>query len=96
MSTSSQEIVLDLRELEPPEPFVQSLAALEQLPPGHYLHLVHHRAPAMLYPELPPRGFCSETREHRDGLFHVMVWRETESEAGSAALQQLDEIIAGG
>lgn len=95
MSFSTQEVVLDLRELEPPEPFVQSLAALEQLPSGSFLHLVHHRAPVMLYPELAPRGFTSETREDSNGLFHVMIWREAESDAADAALQRMDQVAAG-
>ncbi|MCF7981261.1 MAG: DUF2249 domain-containing protein [Pseudomonadales bacterium] len=88
----TKEVLLDLRELEPPEPFVQSLAALERLLPGQYLHLVHHRAPAMLYPELAPRGFVSQTQEHSSGLFHIVVWRETDDEAKNEALSQLERM----
>jgi len=91
---TSQEVLLDLRELEPPEPFVQSLAALAQLAPMQYLHLVHHREPAMLYPELAPRGFVSQTGAQGNGLFHIMVWRQTEAATGELAIKRLAQLIA--
>ena len=96
MTGLSKEVQLDLRELEPPEPFVQSLAMLAKLQPEQYLHLLHHREPAMLYPELAPRGFVAKTGTDKNGLFHIMVWRQTEEGAGTAATKHLDEIIACG
>jgi hypothetical protein len=50
----------------------------------------------MLYPELAPRGFVAKTGADKNGLFHIMVWRQTEEGAGTAATKHLDEIIAGG
>lgn len=84
-------LLLDLREMEPPEPFVQSLAALERLGEGQYLHLTHHRAPMMLYPELQPRGFVAETLEV-DDLYHIFVWAQADALArqrAEAAIQAL-------
>ena len=48
---------LDVRGLEPPEPMLRTLAALETLPPGHTLVQVNARIPQFLLPILHERGF---------------------------------------
>lgn len=39
------EILLDARELEPPEPFERACDILAQLKPGEYLKMLHRRIP---------------------------------------------------
>ncbi len=46
---------LDLRELEPPEPMVLILQALEALQPGDVLFALLAREPVFLFPELAKR-----------------------------------------
>lgn len=51
-------VVLDVRGLEPPEPMVRTLEALEQLPRGKALLQINARVPQMLLPLLAERGFA--------------------------------------
>lgn len=51
------EIWLDVRGLEPPEPMVRTLAALETLEQGRTLVQLNTRAPMFLLPMLAERGF---------------------------------------
>jgi uncharacterized protein (DUF2249 family) len=58
---------IDVRGLEPPEPMVRTLAALETMPQGHTLVQVNERVPRFLLPILAERGFTHEIDEsHAD------------------------------
>lgn len=59
------EVWLDVRDLEPPEPMMRTLAALETLPEGHALVHMNTRVPQFLLPMLVERGFVYEI-EHLD------------------------------
>ena len=48
--------VLDNRDLQPPEPMVRILSALEQLAAGEVIEAWNDREPLLLYPELEARG----------------------------------------
>jgi hypothetical protein len=54
---------LDVRGLEPPEPMVRTLAALETLPADYTLVQVNTRVPQFLLPVLAERGFVWEIDE---------------------------------
>jgi uncharacterized protein (DUF2249 family) len=63
---------IDVRQLEPPEPMRQVIAALDagKLP----LRVVHHREPALLYPKLTERGLTWEvavTGDHVEINIHA-------------------------
>jgi uncharacterized protein (DUF2249 family) len=62
---------LDVRGLEPPEPMVRTLAALETLPAGHTLVQLNVRVPQFLLPILAERGFAWEVDE--SPADHVVV-----------------------
>lgn len=81
----AEEIRLDVSELEPPAPLVQSLAAVAQLQPGQYLHLYHRRTPCLLYENLAQRGCSSETRAGRQVACELFIWRDGDLLAESAA-----------
>jgi len=81
----AREVVFDVSELEPPEPLVQSLAAIEQLKNGEYLRLLHRRRPCLLYENQQKRGFSSETRAGHDVACEVFIWRDGDDDAASAA-----------
>jgi len=58
---------LDVRGLEPPEPMLRTLAALETLPPDHELVQLNVRVPQFLLPMLAERGFeCDVDESHAD------------------------------
>lgn len=68
-------IVLDVRDMEPPEPMVRTLAALEVLPPGGTLLQINLRVPQFLLPQLRERGFSYEVREQEPNLVRVFIRR---------------------
>ena len=68
-------VVLDVRDLEPPEPMVRTLAALEELPPGGTLVQLNVRVPQFLLPRLQERGFTYEVREQAPDLVRVFIRR---------------------
>lgn len=70
-SDNRNEIVLDVRGLEPPEPMVQTLEALENLPEGAVLVQHNVRVPQFLIPILAERGFHHEVEQAGDD--HVIV-----------------------
>jgi uncharacterized protein (DUF2249 family) len=68
-------IVLDVRGLEPPEPLMRTLAALETLPPGYVLQQINTRVPQLLFPMLAERGFACEVDESLAHIVTVRIWR---------------------
>lgn len=71
--------ILDVREMEPPEPMVHTLAALETLAPGHTLVHINARVPQFLLPELENRGFQYTIREEQPGVVRVFIRRAEET-----------------
>ncbi len=59
----AQSIRLDVRGLQPPEPMMRTLAALETLPEGFELVHVNSRVPQLLFPLLAERGFTCDVDE---------------------------------
>ena len=70
--------LLDVRGLEPPEPMVKILEALERLAPGETLEVLHERRPMLLYPQLDDRGFVHETDEVERGVTRIRIQRGVE------------------
>lgn len=68
-------VVLDVRGLEPPEPMVRTLAALETLPAGGTLVQVNVRVPQFLLPQLEQRGYTWDVREQAQDLVRVFIRR---------------------
>jgi uncharacterized protein (DUF2249 family) len=66
-------VVLDVRGMEPPEPMVRTLAALETLPPGKTLVQINERVPQFLLPRLDALGFEYRVREQDDALVRVFI-----------------------
>lgn len=72
---AADEVVLDVRGLEPPEPMVRTLEALEDLPTGATLLQVNARVPRFLLPRLEERGFTWEIDEQPDDEVRVRIRR---------------------
>jgi uncharacterized protein (DUF2249 family) len=66
---------VDARGLEPPQPLVKILEAVETLPAGAQLQAHTDRRPMHLYSHLEERGFAGETEEQADGSFITHVHR---------------------
>ncbi len=68
-------VVLDVRGLEPPEPMVRTLEALETLPAGRTLVQINVRVPRFLLPMLENRGYRYEIREQGPTLVRTFIRR---------------------
>lgn len=75
MSTPPQEIGIDARGLEPPEPMEKVLQALALLRPGQTIRLLLHREPFPLYPLLADRGYRHDTQMDVDGSYVILIRR---------------------
>ena len=69
------EVWLDVRGLEPPEPMVNTLEALESLPAGSMLVQINSRIPQFLLPILRERGFHFAIDESTPDKVQVRIWR---------------------
>jgi TusA-related sulfurtransferase len=70
-----EEILVDARGLEPPEPMERVLQALELLRPGQSIRMLLHREPFPLYPLAAQRGFRHETHTQADGSYVILIRR---------------------
>ena len=80
----SNEVLLDVSDLEPPEPLVKTLEAAEQLKPGQYLRMLHRRDPCMLYGNLDENHFKYFQRKGLTTAVEVFIWSENDAEAATA------------
>jgi uncharacterized protein (DUF2249 family) len=78
------EIILNVSDLEPPEPLERVLAAIETLVPGQYLRMLHNREPFPLYTILEDAGFKYAVREGQETMFEIFIWRRNDDEATAA------------
>ena len=79
-----QECVLNVSELEPPEPMERGLEATEILAPGQYLRILHNREPFPLYTILEESGYRHRIHEGQETVFEIFVWRRDDSIAEKA------------
>ncbi len=84
VDSNSAEILLDVSDLEPPEPLTLTLEMAEELAPGQYLRMLHRRDPCMLYGNLDDNGFKYFQREGTTTAVELFIWRENDAEAASA------------
>ncbi len=66
---------IDVRGLEPPEPLVRVLDALESLPAGVKLQARTDREPCHLFGEAKERGFSSDCTQQPDGSWLTVLAR---------------------
>ncbi|HEX7972213.1 MAG TPA: DUF2249 domain-containing protein [Thiobacillus sp.] len=67
------EILVDARGLEPPEPMEKVMQTLALLRPGQSIRLLLHREPFPLYALLAERGYRHETRMEADGSYVILI-----------------------
>ena len=66
---------IDVRHLEMPQPMLNILEAMDDLPPGTALYVYHKRIPVFLLPELAQRGFEQRIKEVKDGEVHLLIFK---------------------
>lgn len=66
-------MILDNRGLEPPQPMMRTLEALEKLQEGETLKIINDRRPMFLYEQLEELGYKHTTDENEDGSFTIEI-----------------------
>lgn len=94
-SITADRRVLDVSRLDPPEPLVRILEAIEHLPPGEYLHIRHRREPYPLYAILEESGFAHLTRLGRDCPYEIFIWRRGDERARASVQLLVENEIQG-
>ena len=68
--------LLDVRDLEPPEPLTHTLEALAVLPEGERLRVLLRREPFPLYGILQRENYNYTTEFTAEGDCAVLIWRD--------------------
>ncbi len=76
MTQARADKVIDGRTMEPPEPFVQTIEALEQIGPGQKVLLIARHEPFPLYRALELNGCSWQTEQMADGSTEVLIWHK--------------------
>ena len=71
----ADELTVDVRWLEPPEPFERVVNALEALPLDGSLRVLIHREPHPLYRWLAREGYQYRTHFDAEGWFEIRISR---------------------
>ncbi|WP_079509503.1 DUF2249 domain-containing protein [Mesobacillus jeotgali] len=69
-------MILDNRGLEPPQPMMRTLAALEELDEGQNLIIINDRRPMFLFEQLDELGYLFLTEQQEDGSYRVTISRK--------------------
>lgn len=69
-------MVLDNRGLEPPQPMMRTLAALEDLAEGQTLVIINDRRPMFLFEQLDELGYLYLTEQQEDGSYKITISRK--------------------
>lgn len=76
MGAHAADVVIDARGLEPPEPFVLTMEALDTLGSDAKLLLILTREPYPLYRALQDSGFLHQTDITLQGTVEVLIWHK--------------------
>ena len=75
MTHTQADVVIDGRSMEPPEPFVQTMDALDAVKLGQKVLLVLCREPVPLYRALELNGVSWTVARNDEGDFEILMWR---------------------
>ena len=72
-------ITVDCRELEPPEPFVKVLEAIEAMKEDEAVLMIHRKKPRLLFPKLKEKGLSFSMNEASDESIELLIWRDKDN-----------------
>jgi hypothetical protein len=75
----SQEILVDGRGLEPPEPLEHVLAAIERMRSDQHVRLLLRREPLPLFGMLESMGFVHQTHLLPGGEYEIVIERRRDT-----------------
>ena len=73
------ERLLDVRDMEPPEPLERVLAEMETLQREERIRMIHRREPHLLFPMLAREQFAYEVTLTPGHEFHILIWRKPDA-----------------
>ncbi|MBT4518890.1 MAG: DUF2249 domain-containing protein [Halieaceae bacterium] len=76
-----EELTLDAREMEPPEPFEKATAILRQLKPGQYLRMQHRRVPYPLFEFCKDLSLLHQVEEVAIAACEVIIYFPEDADA---------------
>lgn len=66
--------LIDVSELEAPEPFEAIISLVDTLEPGEYICMRHRKQPLPLIEILHQRGFTSRIRPGSESKWEIIIW----------------------
>ena len=78
MNEGKADQVIDGRDLEPPEPFLLTMEALDRIEPGQAVLLQLSREPFPLYRALELNGYAWETSHLEEGTVEILIRHRAE------------------
>ena len=76
LHVSAKTIIVDCRNLEPPEPMVKVLEAVHDMRSDEAVLMIHRKMPRLLFSKLDELGFSHEVIEETDGLVKLLIWKD--------------------
>ncbi len=76
MQFSGKIIIVDCRELEPPEPMVKILETVNNMAADEAVLMIHRKRPRLLFSKLDELGFNHDVTEESEGLIKLLIWRD--------------------
>lgn len=83
----SQEILLEVHDLQPPLPMEMALDALDKLKTGEYIRMVHRMQPFPLYKILDENGFRYRVTISANSAFDIYIWHADDKQTDQAIKQ---------
>ncbi len=73
------EQVLNVSELDPPEPLERILDALADMPDDDWLRVIHRMNPVPMYSIVKGMGYLCDTTQVAPRRFEILIWPESAS-----------------
>lgn len=84
-----KELLLDVSDLEAPEPLTQIIDLLKKIEPRSYLRVTHRKEPFPLYDILHENGFDYHVIKIHHSEYNILIWLASDS-ATAQYCQQLE------
>ena len=79
----AEEITIDARYVEPPEPYELATTALVALKPGQYVKMLIPRQPRVLYPWLEQHSYNEKTCRLSEDQFEIYIWEKDDQQTAT-------------
>jgi hypothetical protein len=68
-------IIIDCRDMEPPEPMIAVLEKVESLQSDQKIIMIHRKEPNLLYAKLKERGCEFELKTFENESIELTIWK---------------------